>query len=693
MVWQQHTHQRTYTEQIPVTNNLIFFEPDEYTVNGDLLKFTGQRLKDKQEILVYYRLRSEQEKDYFSRLQQPITVQVSGKIGPISGPTNENEFDFRRYMQGKNIVNELQADQLTVNFSGQKKLNWQNISFVHSWRKKMIDHFEKMPEPLGWFIQVLVIGYQSEQFQEQMDQINRLGLLYLFTLSGMHVYYLVTLIRFIFRQFGFAKETTDFLLLGILPFYALLGGGSLGLVRSLAMSWLHIFSNRCGFQKLSVLETWSIVLLLNLWHTPAAIFSLGAQLSYLLTLILILARPKNQGLVGLQLGMFTLPLVLWQTFIWNIWTIPLSILIGPIFDWIIFPVVVVGMVCPPFQMICNNLLKLVQSFFAWSSQLPGTIVFGKPPVIFVLLWLVLLMAWLIFPPKKLLLSCLLLSYGVAYGWIHVPLKNEVTYFDIGQGDCTLIRTRFNRQIYLIDTGGKVSFSSEKWQIRNSRTNGETVVVNYLYSQGLSHIDRMYLTHQDTDHVGNFPSISRKMKIRQIIVPAGMEKLASFQERLKAALLAPQLVSAVTDKDNDSSVDSNLQILHPFTSGQGKNEDSLVLFYRWTKASFLFTGDLDRANELKVLAKYPALQADIIKTGHHGSKTASDPAFIAQIKPKLAIISAGRNNRYGHPNQETLLTLKRECIPFLLTATDGMIKITEQSGHKIKVTTFSSTNGY
>ena len=86
------------------------------------------------------------------------------------------------------------------------------------------------------------------------------------------------------------------------------------------------------------------------------------------------------------------------------------------------------------------------------------------------------------------------------------------------------------------------------------------------------------------------------------------------------------------------------------------------------------GDLDRANELVLLAKYPNLTATVLKAGHHGSKTSSDPRFIGKIKPQLVIISAGRHNRYGHPHPETLATLAAANIPYRLTAQRGMIKI-------------------
>src|SRR5699024_374034 len=134
------------------------------------------------------------KRDWSSDVCSSDLVQISGKMNGIRGPTNENEFDFRQYMAGKKVFNQLQAKQIKT-FT---KFHRNTIfSVFHSLRKKIIDYLDKMPQPLGWFIQVLLIGYQSENFQDSMDQINKLGLLYLFTLSGMHVYYLISIVRYV----------------------------------------------------------------------------------------------------------------------------------------------------------------------------------------------------------------------------------------------------------------------------------------------------------------------------------------------------------------------------------------------------------------------------------------------------------------------------------------------------------------
>lgn len=151
----------------------------------------------------------------------------------------------------------------------------------------------------------------------------------------------------------------------------------------------------------------------------------------------------------------------------------------------------------------------------------------------------------------------------------------------------------------------------------------------------------------------------------------MEQQANFKKKvLPIALKQHTKLTPVTDQS--LVADLPLQVVHPFTKGHGANEDSVALYGQFGGTSFLFMGDLDRTGEKAILMKYPNLTVDVLKLGHHGSKTASDPAFIKKLGPRTAIVSAGRMNRYGHPNQETLTTMKQNEVAVVSTQKFGMI---------------------
>ena len=104
--------------------------------------------------------------------------------------------------------------------------------------------------------------------------------------------------------------------------------------------------------------------------------------------------------------------------------------------------------------------------------------------------------------------------------------------------------------------------------------------------------------------------------------------------------------------------SSLEVLYPIGIGDGSNDDSIVLYGKLLEKRFLFTGDLEEKGEKELIKQYPFLEVDVLKAGHHGSKGSSSLAFLEKLKPQLTLISAGKNNRYKHPHQETLLRLEK-----------------------------------
>ena len=134
--------------------------------------------------------------------------------------------------------------------------------------------------------------------------------------------------------------------------------------------------------------------------------------------------------------------------------------------------------------------------------------------------------------------------------------------------------------------------------------------------------------------------------------------------------APQILPVVAGNKLSCS---KLHVLHPFDRGRGRNEDSMVLVGAFGQLKFMFMGDLDRQGERNVIQRSPDLRVDVLKLGHHGSRTSSDPEFIRQLLPRIGIISAGRQNRYGHPNQETIITLGKNNVKSISTQKYGMIR--------------------
>lgn len=254
-----------------------------------------------------------------------------------------------------------------------------------------------------------------------------------------------------------------------------------------------------------------------------------------------------------------------------------------------------------------------------------------------------------------------------------PIYPSITAVDIGQGDSIFLQDKFNKETILIDTGGRLALPQESWQKPQSQTNAEKTLIPYLESVGVNQIDQLILTHTDADHVGDFLNLADKIKIKEIWVSSGEVTNNYFVEKLKKANIAIH-ISKVGDKI--SIFDTYLQVLSNGYTHKGDNNDSIVTYGNFYHKKFLFTGDLEQEGEKELLKNYPQLQVDVLKVGHHGSKTSSSPDFIKTIHPQIALISVGKANRYSHPNQETLKTLAKYQVKTFRTDQKGAIKLTE-----------------
>lgn len=244
---------------------------------------------------------------------------------------------------------------------------------------------------------------------------------------------------------------------------------------------------------------------------------------------------------------------------------------------------------------------------------------------------------------------------------------EVNFFNIGQGDAIFIETQKLQQI-LID-GGPGSVILERLDKEMSfwdRT-----------------IDLVILTHPEKDHLSGLLEVLKRYKVENILWTGIVRDTSEYKEWLKSIRdeKAKITIAQANQKIILSRTDTDgfIQVLFPFENLEGKvfensNDASIVSRLVFDKNSFLFTGDISKTTEKKILEKGIDLDSDILKVSHHGSRTSSDENFIKRISPKVAVIQAGKDNSYGHPHKETLETLEKYGIIILRNDINGNIKI-------------------
>lgn len=663
---QQNIRSITVKQQCEITNRTYLVLPDQVTINDSFISARATDVQTGERVILAYFAKNYQEVQKISKTSSVMRWTVSGNKCPLEPATNFNQFDSQRYYWQFHIYNQVKCKQLRVVNNYQSGL----IQRCHVLRAKLYTYFSYFPHPLASYCQQLILGMKNDQSAEMMENVKRLGLLHLFCIYGMHVVLITDCLRKGLVRAHFNREDIEWLLIISLPIYLIIGGGSISLIRAVIMAEMNLIQRVTG---LSSLDGWAMSLLGGLLFDPWLLLTLGGQLSYLLSFALqVIPNTIRSYRQSLLLNLVSLPSVLAFVYEIHLLTFICSFLIIPFFSEIIFPAVIISALLskwlPLFPLLVNYLLKEFEWLLGELSNWPGVIRFGKPSAI--IIWVLFIVTLLIIDHYRLR-SLLFLGglYAIAFITVHVPLYGEVTFVDIGQGDSVIIRYPFSNRVELIDTGGKLLFG--KRPARTKRDYATKTSINYLKSCGVSKIDTIYLSHHDLDHIGYLTSVLQNFKVKQLVVPKGMEKQHSLIRLIPVnCQQIPQILPVVAGNKLSCS---NLYVLHPFDKSEGKNEDSMVLAGVFGQLKFMFMGDLDRQGERNIMHRNPDLKIDVLKLGHHGSKTSSDPQFIRQLLPRIGIISAGRQNRYGHPNQETLITLSKNNVKPVSTQRYGMIR--------------------
>ena len=251
-------------------------------------------------------------------------------------------------------------------------------------------------------------------------------------------------------------------------------------------------------------------------------------------------------------------------------------------------------------------------------------------------------------------ACVFYPRALAYH----PGVLEVTAIDVGQGDSLLLVSPQGKTL-LIDAGGPIGgaqASNANFEI------GEDVVSPVLWSRNIRRLDAVALTHAHSDHMGGMPSVLQNFRPRALWV-GNNPGIPAYQALLAEAHRLNIPVESMAAGDRFAFGGAQVEVLAPpagYAPGPGaSNDDSLVLHVAYGQTSVLLEGDAQAASEQHMLAE--ALHSDLLKVGHHGSKTSTTPRFLAAVGPRYAVVSVAHHNPYGHPKMEILRRLQDEHV--------------------------------
>lgn len=201
---------------------------------------------------------------------------------------------------------------------------------------------------------------------------------------------------------------------------------------------------------------------------------------------------------------------------------------------------------------------------------------------------------------------------------------------------------------------------------------DDIIIPLLKSKGIHQLDKLILTHPDADHMGSAKELIDNFKVAEIIIGGWSEEQYRDMDFVTVAREKKVKMTVLKRGDQWVAGGARFAVLSPLEQEENKNDSSIVLFTELGGVSWLLTGDMGEEGERELLRTFPQLQADILKVGHHGSKTSSSAPFLEQLQPKAALISVGKDNRYGHPHGDVIGNLEGNGIKVFRTDEDGSI---------------------
>lgn len=240
--------------------------------------------------------------------------------------------------------------------------------------------------------------------------------------------------------------------------------------------------------------------------------------------------------------------------------------------------------------------------------------------------------------------------------IVVSGKLKVHFIDVGQADSILIEQ--DSKYMLIDAG--------------NNADGK-LVKNYLMEQGVKTLEYVIGTHPHEDHIGGLDYVINDFNINKIYLPKATSTTKTFQDVVVAIKNKGMKASIPKPGESFNLGSAKCTILAPNSSEYSSlNNNSVVIKLEFGSNSFLFTGDAEDISEKEILAKGFNVKVDLLKVGHHGSRTSTTNEFLSKVNPKYAVISCAAENDYGHPHKETISKLKSKSIPMYRTDELGTI---------------------
>lgn len=598
------------------------------------------------------------------------TIMVTGTIKKPSKTTVFHLFQYNQYLKSKRIYWQMYANKIEV-----KK---QQQSFYYWIQEQFIMHMNKYQSKK--YLYAFILGDSSKIDETTKEQFQSLGISHLFAISGMHVSLLSLFLSKLLSKIC-SKKMTKLLLTLFFIYYILLTNLAPSIIRAVTLTVVFLWTKR--YHRIQILVILCSILLL---YNPFYCYNLGFLFSFIISFFLL----KFQNIIQMRKGyiwqlwstsciafLASFPILIANFYEVNFLTVFYNLLFVPFVSYLLFPLSLITFCLPIFDSLFQFLIVIFEAFVSVMMNFTWKVTFCHVSIIFLIIYYIVIYYLLsMWRRKKWLGISLLLLLLFLHQLLPYTKDTKITILDVGQGDSIVIQSKQNQSSILIDTGGMMPFSQ-----KTDPLFAKNRIIPYLKSQGIKKIDALVLTHGDYDHMGEAINLVNNFTVEKVIFNCG-----EFNE------LEQELIKVLNDKKipyyfciKELNIDNNkLYFLNSKEYGN-ENDNSSVIYLNYNHYKFLFMGDAGVEVEEDLIEKYNLEDIDVLKVGHHGSKTSSGKDFIDEINPKYSIISVSKNNRYGHPNKEVLENLNNSKL--YRTDQDGSVMF-EIKNNKFKIETCS-----
>lgn len=640
-------------------NNIEIGILEDIKTDGNKVSFI---INSKEKIKCTYYAKTEKELNEIKKLYLGIKIKVNGIVNTPSSNTIPNTFNYQKYLKSKNIYQVINVSKIEVIDN--------DINILYKIKNYIINRIAKFKSKR--YLSAFILGDKTYLDDEIKNMYQELGVSHIFAISGMHISLITSILFFLLKKFN--EKLKYLIVIVFLIIYVFLTGFAASVLRSVAFFIISYINRQWDFN-LSVNDVFYIAISLLLIVFPNLIYDIGFIYSSTISFSLIRfsylikgSYIKSSLIISTISFLVSLPITINNNFEINILSIINNLFIVPYISFILFPLSLLTFFIP----YLDNLMCLLSNFVELFSKylLIFNIIIPKMNYLFISLYYICLYIFFSTYKKGYLIVILcILSINKYY-----PLLDNhyyIYYLDVSQGDSSLIKYR--KETVLIDTGGSVSFKEEEWQ-KKKEYHLTATSITFLKSIGVTHLNYLLLTHGDADHLGDSLYLIENFKVDKIILNNG-----SYNEYEKKLMKYKDKIT----KEYNSKID--IKFLNE-TIYDNENDNSLICYLNIEGNNYLFMGDASIKKEKELLNKYQLNNVVILKVGHHGSKTSSSKEFINNVNPKYSIISVGKNNRYGHPNDEVLENLEKSII--YRTDSDGSIRF-KIKNNKLKIKTYPS----